>query len=164
MVIRQLPTSFLSALELKLSPVMTALLMAMLMRSLARHTAALSIRPDLRMGLSVSVIASGVMIAMAGVYSFRSARTTVNPYRINASSELVTDGVYRHTRNPMYVGMLLCLLGWGVYLANAFALLLAPLLFVPYTNRFQILPEERALKDAYGERFTEYCRRVRRWI
>ena len=160
----QLPTRVLSALELKLSPVMTTLLMAMLMRSLARHTAAFSIRPpNLQMGLSIVLIASGVTIAMAGVYSFRSARTTVNPYRINASSELVTDGVYRHTRNPMYVGMLLCLLGWGVYLANALALLLAAL-FVPYMNRFQILPEERALQDAYGERFTEYCRRVRRWI
>ena len=159
----QLPTRFLSALELKLSPVMTTLLMAMLMRSLTRHTAAFSIRPKLQMGLSIALIASGVTIATAGVYSFRSARTTVNPYRINASSELVTDGVYRHTRNPMYAGMLLCLLGWGVYLANALALLLAPL-FVPYMNRFQILPEERALQEAYGERFTEYCRRVGRWI
>jgi len=82
---------------------------------------------------------------------------------VNASSELVVSGVYRHTRNPMYLGLLLGLLGWGVYLANAFALLLAPL-FIPCMNRFQILPEERALQQAYGERFLDYCRRVRRWL
>lgn len=162
-MIREVSNRFLSALELKLSPVMTAVLLAMLMWLLARYTAAFSMRPDLRIGLSLALIAAGATVAVAGIWSFRKARTTVNPWRVNASSELVVSGVYRHTRNPMYLGLLLGLLGWGVYLANAFALFLAPL-FIPCMNRFQILPEERALQQAYGERFLDYCRRVRRWL
>jgi protein-S-isoprenylcysteine O-methyltransferase Ste14 len=153
----------LSVLELKLSPVMTAVLLAMLMWYLDRVTAGFSMRPGLRIGLSAVLIAAGLAVGLAGVWSFRKARTTVNPYRLHASSELVMSGIYRRTRNPMYVGLLLALLGWGLYLANLFALLLA-LVFVPYMNRFQILPEERALQQAYGEGFADYCRQVRRWL
>ena len=153
----------LSALELKLSPVMTAVLLTMLMWMLDRATPGFSIRPDLRIGLSVVLIAAGTAVGLAGVWAFRRARTTVNPWRVHASSELVVSGIYRRTRNPMYVALLLALLGWGVYLANAFALLIA-LAFVPYMNRFQILPEERALREAYGEDFLDYTRRDRRWL
>lgn len=157
------PNRFLSALELKLSPVMTAVLLVILMWLLACNTPGFSIRPELRIVICAVLMATGAAVGLAGVWSFRKARTTVNPWRVNASSELVISGVYRHTRNPMYLGLLLGLLGWGVYLANAFALLLAPL-FIPYMNRFQILPEERALQQAYGERFLDYCRGVRRWL
>ena len=154
---------FLSALELKLSPVMTAILLVILMWLLARATPGFSIRPDVRIMICAVLMAAGAAVGLAGVWSFRKARTTVNPWRVNASSELVVSGVYRHTRNPMYLGLLLGLLGWGIFLANAFALLLA-LIFVPFMNRFQILPEERALRQAYGEGFGEYCRRVGRWL
>ena len=153
----------LSALELKLSPVMTAALLALLMWFLARNTAGFSLQPAARMGVCAALIALGTAIALAGVWSFRKARTTVNPWRVHASSELVVSGIYRRTRNPMYVGLLLALLGWGVYLANAFPLLLA-FAFIPYMNRFQIIPEERALQKAYGEDFLNYCHRVRRWL
>ena len=154
---------FLSALELKLSPVMTAILLVILMWLLARNTPGFSIRPDVRIVICAALMAAGAAVGLSGVWSFRKARTTVNPWRVNASSELVVSGVYRHTRNPMYLGLLLGLLGWGVCLANAFALLLA-LIFIPFMNRFQILPEERALQQAYGESFGEYCRRVGRWL
>ena len=157
------PNRFLSALELKLSPVMTAILLGILMWLLARNTPGFSIRPDVRIVICAALMAAGAAVGLAGVWSFRKARTTVNPWRVNASSELVVSGVYRHTRNPMYLGLLLGLLGWGVCLANAFALLLA-LIFIPFMNRFQILPEERALRQAYGESFQEYCRRVGRWL
>jgi len=157
------PNRFLSALELKLSPVMAAILLVILMWFLARATPGFSIRPDVRIVICAALMAAGAAVGLSGVWSFRKARTTVNPWRVNASSELVVSGVYRHTRNPMYLGLLLGLLGWGVCLANAFALLLA-LIFVPFMNRFQILPEERALQQAYGESFGEYCRRVGRWL
>jgi protein-S-isoprenylcysteine O-methyltransferase Ste14 len=157
------PNRFLSALELKLSPVMTAILLVILMWLLARATPGFSMRPDVRIVICAVLMAAGAAVGLAGVWSFRRARTTVNPWRVNASSELVVSGVYRRTRNPMYLGLLLALLGWGVFLANAFALLLA-LIFVPFMNRFQILPEEKALRQAYGESFGEYCRRVGRWL
>ena len=86
-MIREVSNRFLSALELKLSPVMTAVLLAMLMWLLARYTAAFSMRPDLRIGLSLALIAAGATVAVAGIWSFRKARTTVNPWRVNASSD-----------------------------------------------------------------------------
>jgi len=153
----------LSALELKLSPVMTAVVLAALMWFLDRATPGFSIRPELRIGLAVVLLATGLAIGLAGVWSFRKARTTVNPWRVHDSSDLVVSGIYRRTRNPMYVGLLLGLLGWGIYLSNGFAVLMA-LIFVPYMNRFQVLPEERALLKAYGEDFLDYCRQVRRWL
>lgn len=72
-------------------------------------------------------------------------------------------GIYRFTRNPMSLGFLVALLGWAVYLANVGAFLLLPA-FVCYMNRFQIRPEEMALRERFGESFVAYQRRVRRWL
>jgi protein-S-isoprenylcysteine O-methyltransferase Ste14 len=155
--------SILSALELKLSPVMTAIALAALMWLLARNTPGFALALELRLSALIVLFGAGAAIGCAGIWSFRRARTTVNPWRPHASSALVVSGVYRRTRNPMYLGLLLALAGWGLYLANIFSLLLA-ITFVPYMNRFQIRPEERALEQTYGEAFIDYCRRVRRWL
>jgi protein-S-isoprenylcysteine O-methyltransferase Ste14 len=72
-------------------------------------------------------------------------------------------GVYRWTRNPMYLGMAVLLLAWGLWLANGAALAVISL-FVAYLNRFQIAPEERALQARFGDEFTAYRARVRRWL
>lgn len=106
---------------------------------------------------------AGLASALAGWLAFRRARTTVNPLSPARASTLVVRGIYRHTRNPMYLGMLLVLAGWGVWLGNVLALLLLPL-FVLTLNRLQIEPEERALRARFGEAFTQYAARVRRWI
>jgi protein-S-isoprenylcysteine O-methyltransferase Ste14 len=153
----------LSALELKMSPVMMTILLAVLMWFLARSTPAYAITPGLRFGVLLVFVGAGAAIGIAGVRAFHRARTTVNPWRPHASSELVVSGIYQRTRNPMYLGLLLALAGWGLYLANLYSLLLA-FTFVPYMNRFQIRPEERALEQAYGEAFVDYCSRVRRWL
>ena len=79
------------------------------------------------------------------------------------ASALVTSGVYRITRNPMYLGMLLVLAGWAVWLGNAAALIGLPL-FVGVLNLLQIAPEERVLRGRFGDAFTRYAARVRRWI
>ena len=80
-----------------------------------------------------------------------------------AASSLVTSGIYRFSRNPMYLGFALALLAVAVYLAHpvAPAVLIG---FVVYINRFQVEPEERALKAIFGDTFAEYAARVRRWI
>lgn len=80
-----------------------------------------------------------------------------------ASSAIVTTGIYRISKNPMYLGFLLTLAGLGLYLGNAVAALFLPA-FVGYLNRFQIRPEERALLARFGAPFSEYMGRVRRWI
>jgi protein-S-isoprenylcysteine O-methyltransferase Ste14 len=87
----------------------------------------------------------------------------VNPLHPEATSSLVITGIYRHTRNPMYVGFAAVLLGWAAYLAAPLALL-GPLTFVLYITRFQIIPEERALHAKFGPEFAAYQARVRRWI
>jgi len=153
----------LSALELKIPPVALTLLFAALMWLLAQVAPGLPLALGWRVALLVIGVVAGAAVGLAGVWSFRRARTTVNPLNPERSSALVVDGVFRHSRNPMYLGLLLALSGWGLFLANAPSLLLA-LAFVPYMNRFQIAPEERAMEQAYGQTFTEYRRRVRRWL
>jgi protein-S-isoprenylcysteine O-methyltransferase Ste14 len=75
----------------------------------------------------------------------------------------VTTGVYRFTRNPMYLGFLLALIAWGIFLGNIVSALM-PLLFVAYMNRFQISPEERALRARFGAPYVAYQSSVRRWL
>ena len=105
----------------------------------------------------------GVGLAVAGSVSFRKAKTTVNPLRPENASALVATGVYRFTRNPMYLGMLLCLVAIGVYRSSVWAMA-GPLIFLIYMNRFQIVPEEAVLEAKFGSSYLEYKSRVRRWL
>lgn len=113
--------------------------------------------------LAYPVGAVGVSLdAIALLYFFRS-RTTINPLKPASASALVTGGIYRFTRNPMYLGLATLLLAWATYLGSLAALAGVPL-FVLYMNRFQIAPEERALEARFGAEYIAYRRRVRRWL
>ena len=79
------------------------------------------------------------------------------------TTSLVAGGVYRFTRNPMYLGLLLVLAGWAVFLSNALAFALLPA-FIAYIGRFQIAPEERALAAKFGTEYEAYRTEVRRWL
>jgi len=103
------------------------------------------------------------LVGMAGVRAFARAQTTVNPLRPEAASRLVTGGIYRYTRNPMYLALLLALLAWALWLGHAFAWLGVPA-FALAMNRLQIRPEERALEVLFGDEFRAYARQVRRWL
>jgi protein-S-isoprenylcysteine O-methyltransferase Ste14 len=107
--------------------------------------------------------AVGVAIIVAGFLAFRQAKTTVNPLTPQATTAIVTSGIYRFSRNPMYLGFLVVLTGWAMYLSNLLAFAFLPL-FVLYINRFQIVPEERALYAKFSHVFTAYKRSVRRWV
>lgn len=110
------------------------------------------------------VVASvGGVVSGLGALAFRRARTTVNPLHPERATSVVTGGVYRHTRNPMYVGLLFVLLGCAVAFGAASALLGLPA-FVAYITRFQIQPEERALQAKFGRAYTDYAAGVRRWL
>jgi protein-S-isoprenylcysteine O-methyltransferase Ste14 len=102
-------------------------------------------------------------IGIAGVRAFHHARTTVDPLRPERASALVTSGIYRRTRNPMYVALAIALLAWALWLANPLALL-GVIGFVAWMNRYQIAPEERALQTLFGADFERYCSEVRRWL
>ena len=105
----------------------------------------------------------GVAIAALGILEFRRHRTTVNPHRIDEASALVTSGIYRFSRNPMYLGMLLVLFGVVAYTQDVLALL-APAGFIVTLNRLQIRPEEKAMQDRFGAAYAAWCDRTRRWI
>ena len=109
------------------------------------------------------LVVAGVAFDVLGLLAFRISRTTVNPLTPERASSMVTGGVYRITRNPMYVGMALLLLAWGIYLL-ALLPLAGPVVFVLYITRFQIKPEERALEGIFGEGYLAYAARVRRWL
>ena len=116
-----------------------------------------------RSALAATLALLGVTFSSLGVASFRRARTTVNPLTPDATTALVVSGVYRVTRNPMYLGFLLLLLAQLVWLAHPLALVVGPA-FVLYLNRFQIVPEERVLQARFGAEFNAYATRVRRWL
>ena len=125
--------------------------------------APLELPKSLRMGAAISLAVIGLCFDLAGLFHFIRARTTINPLKPASASALVSAGVYRFTRNPMYLGLLLILLGWAAFLSSVAALLIAPL-FVFYINRFQIVPEERILAARFGAEFAAYKARVRRWL
>jgi protein-S-isoprenylcysteine O-methyltransferase Ste14 len=113
--------------------------------------------------LAVTLGSAGLGLCGAAVASFRRAKTTVDPTRPERASSLVDGGVFAYSRNPMYVGFALVLLGWALWLGSAVALAVPPA-FVAYLDRVQVPQEERALAAAFGEAYADYRRRVRRWI
>jgi protein-S-isoprenylcysteine O-methyltransferase Ste14 len=153
------------ALDLKVPPVALALITAAGMVALAwaLPAAALPLPASGARVAAAALAAAGVAVALAGVLAFRRMRTTVNPMAPERATALVAVGIFRASRNPMYVGMLLVLAGWAVFLGNAAAALLVPA-FVAWMTRFQILPEERALAERFGASYLDYCARVRRWL
>lgn len=153
----------MNTLELRIPPPLVALIIAILMWLSTLLVAPLAVPTSVRLIVAGVLAIAGVGCGIAGVRAFRRARTTINPTTPNAASALVIGGIYRLTRNPMYLGVLTVLLAWAAFLANGVALLLA-LSFVFYINRFQIAPEERALSSLFPQDYASYKNRVRRWI
>ena len=150
-------------LELKIPPVPLAAVFAAAMFGVSSVTPAPTFIIPGRTGIAISLAILATVTALAGVIAFRASRTTVNPLDPGAASTVVSSGVYRFSRNPMYLGFLIALAAWAIYLSNALAALLLPA-FVAYLNRFQIKPEERALLAKFGPAFSQYMAAVGRWI
>ena len=153
------------SLEHKIPPPLVGLACAGLAWLLASAVPALALPWSARLALAVALLLAlaGLALELWGLWVFRRHRTTPNPLAPERARAVVQSGPYRFTRNPMYVGVALQLLGWCVYLRNPLALL-ALVVFVAYITRFQILPEERALAQNFGEPYLQYLRRVRRWL
>jgi len=152
-----------SSLELKVPPPALALLLALFMWLVSSFVAPLEVPFRWRVGATLALALVGLGFSVAGVAAFRRARTTINPTKPATASALVSGGVYRLTRNPMYLGLFLLLLALAVLPSNPVALLLVPV-FVLYINRFQITPEECALSSLFGGEYAAYKERVRRWL
>ncbi|MBW8190922.1 isoprenylcysteine carboxylmethyltransferase family protein [Neiella marina] len=151
-----------SKFELKIPPIIVMFLIACLMFLASEVTEQFSFDVPAAQAVGWFFAIAGLIVIGRGVQVFRHHQTTVDPRVPNASSHLVVSDIFSYTRNPMYLGMALCLVGWAFYLCNLIALGLV-FGFTAYITRFQIIPEERFLGSKFGQCYTEYTREVGRW-
>jgi protein-S-isoprenylcysteine O-methyltransferase Ste14 len=153
----------MGALELRIPPPAVTALVAVIMWGISRLTLPLEVPGLIRVVVAVVLVLTGACIGIAGVVAFRRGKTTINPMRPQTTSALISSGIYRFSRNPMYVGILFALVAWAIFLSSAWAML-GPVAFVLYINRFQIEPEECVLAGMFGAAYADYKSAVRRWL
>lgn len=113
--------------------------------------------------LAVLVLIMGIAIILAAILTFRQLQTTINPLQPNKATSLAVSGVFRFSRNPMYLAMLLILVALSLASGALAAVFLLPG-FVIYISIFQIVPEEQAMEKLFSDQYLKYCKKVRRWI
>jgi protein-S-isoprenylcysteine O-methyltransferase Ste14 len=150
-------------LELKIPPVAVMAIVGAAMWLVSIVLPRVNFYNSFRKAIVIIFALTGAAFGIMGLLSFRLAKTTFDPMKPDSSTSLVTSGVYSITRNPMYVGLLSLLTAWGFFLGSAYSLFLTAA-FVFYMNKFQIEPEERALKSIFGDAYDDYVLRIRRWL
>lgn len=147
----------------KIFPPVFALLFAAVMWLLAHFVPVAELIPSPWNQLGYLVIAIAVLIDLWSLGLFFKADTTFHPLRLHETSSLVTGGMYKLTRNPMYLGLAMILIGWTIVLGQLTPFLMIPL-FVILINSQQIQHEERILEQKFGDAYRDYKSRVRRWL
>lgn len=150
-------------MQTKVPPPFYALLAALLAIGANLLTPDWRVLPDVALWVGGALMVAGGFVVVTAVVQFKRAGTTIEPMDPSRTLTLVTSGVFRLTRNPMYLAMFAEVLGLALILRNPLALI-GPLLFPVVVTLLQIIPEERALKLKFGARYQDYCARVRRWI
>jgi protein-S-isoprenylcysteine O-methyltransferase Ste14 len=150
-------------LELKVPPDVVWLLVAGMMWIASEVTPGVAIPMALRVGIALVLAGVGVGLIVDARIALDRARTTWSPRAPGRTTRLITSGIYRFSRNPIYLGMLLVMIGWAVALTSPVALVLSAA-FALYIDRFQIRPEERTLSALLGQDYQDYAERVRRWV
>jgi protein-S-isoprenylcysteine O-methyltransferase Ste14 len=153
----------MSRFEHLIPPPLVALLIGLAMLGLAKASGPPAVDEALRVDGASVLFVLGLACAASGAFAFQRQGANISPHKIDRGDVLVTSGVFRWTRNPMYLGLTLLLSDYALYLARPLCLL-GPIAFVPFITRFQIIPEERAMRTKFGERFVDYCAKTRRWI
>lgn len=150
-------------LENRVPPPLVVVLIGVAMAVVAWFTPAVEVGNVVRFAIGGVLIALGALVVVLGARTFWRNETTIDPLDLGRASALVTSGVFRYSRNPMYVGFTAALAGWAVCLAAPWALF-GPLAFVLFTTRFQIIPEERVMWVKFGQAYDDYRAQVRRWL
>jgi len=153
----------MSRLDLKVAPDVVWLLVAALMWLVSTLTPRITVAAPVRLVSSALLALIGVVLIVTARLALDRSNTTWHPTEPHRTTRLVTDGPFRFSRNPTYLGMLLVLVGWSALLASPAALATA-MLFAWYIQRFQIRPEERVLSALLGNQYRDYATRVRRWL
>jgi len=150
-------------MKLKIIPPIQVAIFALLMWFINKASGIKHLNFSQQENMSWCIFLIGVSIVATAVYAFKKSNTTTNPLHPEKTSKLVITGIYKYTRNPMYLGMLFVLLTYAIRLGNLYSFIVLPL-YVWYITTFQIKPEEEALKKLFGEEFSNYTKSVRRWI
>lgn len=153
----------MNGLQLKIPPPVYLLIFAALMWLVQAWFPLWQLIPTPWNKTGLALIVAAVLMDFWSLGLFFRAHTTFNPLHPERTRALVTDGPYRYTRNPMYVGLLVILSGWAIYLGGISSFLFLPLFVLVLTVQ-QILPEEKMLEQKFGDAYLEYKMRVPRWI
>ncbi len=153
----------LKKLKLLIPPVAQVIIIAALIYGASLLLPTLSLNETIKITGLIIFTFIATLIGVAGIITFKQAQTTVNPMAPDSASSLVTHGIYRYTRNPMYLGLVILLMGEILFLAFPFGLVFIGV-FIAYMNRFQIAPEEQAITRLFGDDFITYQQHTRRWI
>ena len=113
--------------------------------------------------ISIFILSIGILILLNPVLKFKKSKTTINPIKFNKVNKLVTSGIYKYSRNPMYLGFLIIVISSSIFYLNTYSIL-TPLFFYLWINRFQIKREEVFLTKKFGEDYLSYKKKTRRWI
>ena len=112
--------------------------------------------------LGVMIIICGLSVLISAARVFKQLETTINPMQPSQASKLAIIGPFKYTRNPMYLGMSIMLIGFGLIFGAKLTVCLV-VMFVLYITVFQIIPEERAMQEKFTD-WKDYCTKVRRWL
>ena len=113
--------------------------------------------------IGILLLLGGFTILISAARSFKKDKTTINPLSPEQATKLVTDGIFKYSRNPMYLGMTLVLGSMAVFF-NLLGGVILIALFCLYITKFQIIPEERAMSNLFSQDFNKYKQATRRWI
>ena len=153
----------MKTLENRIPPPILAVLAGAAMYAGSLVAEKIEIDTTLRWALCACILIVAALFGPMAFRTFGKAKTSIDPLNIEKASSLVTWGIYRYTRNPMYVSLALLLCAWCVWLQSPIVIL-GPLFFVVFIDRFQIVPEERLLARKFGAEYENYKRSVRRWL
>ena len=155
--------SLKSELETKVPPPLLGAATALFMWLLAQVLPTLTMPSTKINTVGLVIMGIGFCIDLLALTQFLKLKTSFDPTKPHKASTVVTHGLYKYSRNPMYLGLLIVLLGWGLFLGNL-ASLACLFIFVPLITHLQVLPEERILKEKFGDDYERYKSNVRRWI
>lgn len=150
-------------LETRIPPPVVMVLLGVAAYGAASLLPSLSFKSPLRAPIGHLLLLAGLALNLIPKVAFKRAGTTVSPIRPETTTALVTTGIYRHTRNPMYLGHAVILLAFAFYLSNAVAFAAVPV-FVIFISRFQIRPEEHYLSARFPHTYAQLCRQAPRWL
>ena len=150
-------------LALKVPPPVVLLIFGILMWFVGSRVPGGQVDFDNQLATAIAVGILGLIININAIIGFRRAKTTVNPLDPGKATQLVVGGVFRLSRNPMYLGILVVMTGWAIWIGSFYNLALLAL-FIYYITEFQIKPEEEVLRPLFDETYADYCSKVRRWI